>query len=136
MKRVILSLIFIVSLISISLAQPSGGWYNSSNNSNIIPVNVTQSATPAINTNNIINQITGLAQAITSFTTNLTGSPSDGSQLEIIITDNGTARALSWGASFASSTVTLPTTTVLNTPLRVFFQWSASLSQWICVGVA
>lgn len=39
-------------------------------------VSTTQSATPAINTNNgDIFTITGLAQAITSFTTNLTGTP-------------------------------------------------------------
>lgn len=36
--------------------------------------------------------MTGLAQAITSMTTNLTGTPVDGEMIEIIIVDNGTAR--------------------------------------------
>ena len=57
----------------------------------------TQAATPAINTDNgDIFQITGLAQAITSMTTNLTGTPVAGDMMMIQITDNGTARAITW----------------------------------------
>ena len=52
-------------------------------------VTTTQSATPTINTNNgDIFQITGLAQAITSFTTNLSGTPVNGEMICIQITDN------------------------------------------------
>lgn len=96
----------------------------------------TQSATPTINTDNTdVSSITGLAQAITSFTSNLSGTPvNDGDQLEIQITDNGTARAITWGTSFASTTVTLPTTTVISTRLRVFFEWNTVTSKWDCVG--
>lgn len=96
----------------------------------------TQSATPAINSDNTdMASITGLAQAITSMTTNLTGTPVQGDFLEIQITDNGTARAITWGASFVSSTITLPTTTVISTLLHVLFEWDATL-KWVCVGVA
>lgn len=97
-------------------------------------VSVTQSATPAINTNNgDIFEITGLAQAITSLTTNLTGNPTSGDMFELRITDNGTARAITAGASFGSSTVALPTTTVISTMLRILFQYD---TVWRCVGVA
>lgn len=97
----------------------------------------TQSATPTINTDNgDIFQITGLAQAITSFTTNLSGTPVAGDMMMIQITDNGTARAITWGASFASTTVTLPTTTVISTMLRVLFQRNNANNAWDCIGTA
>jgi len=97
-------------------------------------VTVTQSATPAINTNNgDIFEITGLAQAITSLTTSLTGNPVSGDMFELRITDNGTARAITAGASFGSSTVSLPTTTVISTMLRIMFQYD---TVWRCIAVA
>lgn len=100
-------------------------------------VTTTQSATPAINTDNTdIASITALAQAITSMTSSLTGTPSAGDYLMVQITDNGTARAISWGTSFESTTVTLPTTTVISTLLRVGFQWNATASKWDCIAVA
>lgn len=98
-------------------------------------VSTTQSATPTINTDNTdVATITGLAQAITSFTTNLSGTPVATDFLEIQITDNGSARAITWGASFAATTVALPTTTVTSTKLRVLFEWGGST--WDCVAVA
>ena len=98
---------------------------------------VMQSATPSINTDTMsVASITGLAQAITSMTTNLTGTPVDGQSLIIRITDNGTARAITWGASFEASTVALPTTTVISTMLIVGFLWNTATSKWRCVAVA
>ena len=95
------------------------------------------SATPTINTDNVdLYSITALAVAITSFTTNLTGTPVAGDGLIIEITDNGTARAITWGASFEASTVALPTTTVISTKLTVCFMWNSTTSKWRCVGVA
>lgn len=101
-------------------------------------VNTTQSATPTINTDNTdVVHITGLAQAITSMTTNLSGTPVAGDMIEINITDNGTGRAITWGASFeASATVALPTTTTASTRLDVVFIWNEATSKWRCVGVA
>lgn len=98
---------------------------------------VTQSATPTINTDNMdVAAITGLAQAITSMTTNLTGTPSQNDLLEIQITDNATARAITWGASFSNGgLVNLPTTTVLSVELRVLLEWDAT-TKWTCVAVA
>lgn len=101
-------------------------------------VATTQSATPTINTDNTdVSYITGLAQAITSMTTNLSGTPVNGDSLIISITDNGTARAITWGASFESSgTVTLPATTVLSTRLDVGFLWNIATSKWRCIATA
>lgn len=92
-------------------------------------------ATPTTNTDNVdIMNFTGLGTAITSMTTNLSGTPVDGDKLIIRFTDDGTARGITWGASFASTTVTLPTTTVISTMLRVGFEYSGST--WKCVALA
>jgi hypothetical protein len=98
---------------------------------------VTQSATPSINTNNgDIMQITGLAQAITSMSTNLTGNPVAWDMMMIQITDNWTARAITWGASYASTAnATLPTTTVVSTMLRILFQRDNANTIWDCISV-
>lgn len=95
-------------------------------------------ATPTINTDNYdVVRLTALATAITSMTTNLSGTPNDGDQLRISFTDDGTARAITWGTSFESSgNVTLPSTTVISTRLDVGFFWNAATSKWRCVGVA
>lgn len=96
----------------------------------------TSSATPTINTDNVdIYKLTAQAADITSFTTNLSGTPNDGDVLEIQIT--GTAsRAITWGASFVSSTVTLPTTTSSTATLTVIFQYYTTSSygnnKWVC----
>lgn len=101
-------------------------------------VSVTVSATPTINTDNgDFFEITGQNTAITSFTSNLSGTPTNGQTLWIAITDNGTARAITWGASFeASGNIALPTTTVISTRLDVAFIWNTVTSKWRCVGVA
>ena len=94
------------------------------------------SATPTLNTDSYdMMVITGQTAAITSFTTNLTGTPVNGQKLWISIT--GTAAvAITWGAKFESSTVTLPTTTVTTARLDVGFVWNAATSAWRCVGTA
>lgn len=98
---------------------------------------VTQAAAPAINTDNMdVASITALAQAVTSMTTNLTGTPNANDMLCIELTDNGTARAITWGAKFEATTVALPTTTVISTKLRVLFMWNTASTKWSCVGVA
>lgn len=99
--------------------------------------NTTSSGTPTINTDTVdFYELTSQAAAITSFTTNLTGTPVRAQTLWIAITDNGTARAITWGASFEASTVALPTTTVISTRLDVRFVWNTATSKWRCVGVA
>ncbi len=97
----------------------------------------TSSATPTINTDNVdVFTITALAAAITSMTTNLSGTPTAGQKLIIRIKDDGTARAITWGASFASRGGTLPTTTVAGKTMYVGFIWNEVASTWDCVSVA
>jgi hypothetical protein len=80
--------------------------------------------------------ITALAVAITSFTTNLTGTPVSGQKLMIRIKDNGTARAITWGASFQSSgAATLPTTTVVNKTHHIGFIYDEVATKWVCLAV-
>jgi hypothetical protein len=100
-------------------------------------VTVTQSATPSIDTDNgDIFSITGLAQAITSMTSGLTGTPSAGDLMMIQITDNGTARGLTFGTSFGATTIALPTTTVISTLLRMLFQYNPTNSKWEIIAQA
>lgn len=94
-------------------------------------------ATPTINTDNydLVN-LTAIAAAITSMTTNLTGTPVDGDHLLIRFTDNATARAITWGAKFGSSGVaTLLATTVISKVHTVGLMWDATKSLWICLAV-
>lgn len=90
----------------------------------------TSSATPTINTDNVDEYyITAQAEAITSFTTNLSGTPTLG-QLLFISVIGTAARAITWGASFANGPVALPTTTVTTTQLSVLLKWDGSI--WRC----
>jgi len=94
------------------------------------------SATPTLNTNNYdMMVITGQTVTITSFTTNLSGTPTNGQKLWISITGTG-AIAITWGASFEASTIALPTTTVTTNRLDVGFVWNAATSKWRCVATA
>jgi hypothetical protein len=96
---------------------------------------ITSSGTPTVNTDNtdFVN-ITAQAAAITSMTTNLSGTPAIGEVLVFQIKDNGTARAITWGASFTAKGAALPTTTVISKLLTVAFLWNGS--NWGCVGSA
>lgn len=99
---------------------------------------VASAAAPAINTDSVdLFRITAQAADITSMTTNLTGTPADGQQLTISITDNATPRAIAWGAKFeASGTVALPTTTSASVRLDVHFVWNTVTSAWRCAWVS
>jgi hypothetical protein len=94
----------------------------------------TSSATPTINTDNVdFYSLTAQTVDITSFTTNLSGTPTDGQTLWIAITGTA-ARAITWGTSFEASTIALPTTTVTTARLDVAFIWNSVTSKWRCVG--
>ncbi len=96
----------------------------------------TSSATPTINTDNYdMYTLTAQAVDITSFTTNLSGTPTDGQKLIIRITGTA-ARAITWGASFVASTVALPTTTVTTDMLTVGFIYDTVSAKWVCSAVA
>jgi hypothetical protein len=90
----------------------------------------TSSATPTINTDNVDEYyITAQTVDITSFTTNLSGTPTLGQTLFISVIGTA-ARAITWGASFGNGPVALPTTTVTTTELSVLFKYDGSI--WRC----
>lgn len=95
------------------------------------------SATPAINTDTTDQfNITALAAAITSMTSGLTGTPRDGQHLMVRFKDNGTARAITWGASFVSSGIaTLLATTVISKTHLVGLIYDSAAAKWVCVAV-
>jgi len=96
----------------------------------------TSSATPTINTDDVdYYELTAQTADITSFTTNLSGTPTKAQNLWISITGTA-ARAITWGASFEASTVALPTTTVTTNRLDVGFKWNDVTSKWRCVAKA
>jgi hypothetical protein len=93
----------------------------------------TSSATPTINTDNYdFYSLTAQTEAITSFTTNLSGTPTEGQKLWIAITGTA-ARAITWGTSFEAGAVALPTTTVTTARLDVGFVWNTVTSKWRCM---
>jgi hypothetical protein len=98
---------------------------------------ITSAAAPTVNTDNCdCVTITAQAEAITSMTTNLSGTPTNFQKLIYRIKDNGTARAITWGASFAARGVALPTTTVISKVLYVGFLYNTVTSTWDCVASA
>lgn len=98
---------------------------------------ITSSGTPTINTDNCdVVTITALAAAITSMTTNLSGTPTNFQPLIFRILDDGTARAITWGSKFQAMGVALPTTTTISKVLTVGFLYDTVDSKWGCVAVA
>lgn len=118
---------------------PSISSTNTLTNKRITPrVNtVASSATPTINTDTTdIFTITALAAAITSMTTNLSGTPSGGDKLQIRIKDNATPRTIAWGTSFASSGVaTLLATTATSKTHWVQLEYDDVTAKWVCMAV-
>lgn len=98
---------------------------------------ISSSGTPTINTDNCdAVDITALAAAITSMTTNLSGTPVNFQKLWFRIKDNGTARTITWGSSYQSSGVAaLPTTTVTSKTHEIGFIYNSTAAKWVCVCV-
>lgn len=114
-------------------------WTETLTNKRIVPrvTSITSSATPTINTDNCdAVTITALATAITSMTTNLTGTPNNFDKLIFRIKDDGTARAITRWSSFEAKGVALPTTTVISKVLTVLFIYDSVTSKRWCVASA
>lgn len=95
---------------------------------------IVSNATPTINTDTTDTvDITALATAITSMTTNLSGSPVNFQRLMFRIKDNGGAQSITWGAAFIAMGVDLPTTTVAGKILVVGFIYDSTTGRWGCI---
>jgi hypothetical protein len=64
-----------------------------------------------------------------------TGTPVDGNKLMFRILDNGTARALTWDATYTVIGTTLPTTTTANKTTYVGCVYNANNTRWDVVAV-
>ena len=64
-----------------------------------------------------------------------TGTPVDGNKLIIRILDNGTARALTWNATYTVIGAVLPTTTIVNKTIYVGCIYNANNTRWDVVAV-
>jgi hypothetical protein len=78
-------------------------------------------------------KFTALGTAVTSMTTSLTGTPVLGQKLLLSFTDDGTARGITWGASFQSGPATLLATTVISKQHWVGLVYDGS--KWTCFAV-
>jgi hypothetical protein len=65
-----------------------------------------------------------------------TGTPVDGDKLIFRILDNGTARTLTWNATYTVIGVTLPTTTTANKTVYVGCIYNANNTRWDVIAVA
>jgi hypothetical protein len=65
-----------------------------------------------------------------------TGTPVDGDKLIFRILDNGTARALTWNATYTVIGVTLPTTTTISKTTYVGCIYNANNTRWDVIAVA
>ena len=64
-------------------------------------------------------------------------TPSDGEMIRIRITDDSTARAISFGTNYvAKGGIGLPTTTTVDKRLEMGFEWDAALSKYVLVALA
>lgn len=96
-------------------------------------VAITLSATPAINTDNLdVAQILSMTVAITSLSTNLTGTPTSEQPLMVVFS-SASALAIAHGASFQAGPGPLLTTTVAGKTHRAFYVWDAVLSKFLCM---
>ena len=71
---------------------------------------------------------TGLTQATTIAAP--TGTPVDGQRLMFRLLDNGTARALTWNATYTVMGVTLPTTTTLSKTSYIGCMYNSNNTRW------
>jgi hypothetical protein len=90
------------------------------------------SLTPSVATADVY-AYTALAAGLTINAPN--GTPLDGDKLMFRLLDNGTARALTWNATYTVIGVTLPTTTTANKTTYVGCIYNANNTRWDVIAV-
>jgi hypothetical protein len=94
---------------------------------------VTSSATVTpVSTNDIV---TITAQAVGLTLANPTGTFVEGQALMIRIKDNGTARAITFGADYRAIGITLPTTTVISKTMYLGIIYNSTDGKWDVLGL-
>jgi hypothetical protein len=100
-------------------------------NKRITPrVNTVASAATITPTTDLSDMYTVTALATNATIAAPTGTPTDGQRLLLRIEDNGTARTLTWNATYRVIGVTLPTTTVANKTLYIGCIYNATDTFW------
>lgn len=97
------------------------------------PVPKLQSVTTAATVTadaNVDELVVVTAQAAALLLANPSGSPAQGQALVYRIKDNGTARAITYGAKFRGLGVTLPTTTVISKTLYIACVYNLTDDKW------
>ncbi len=94
---------------------------------------VTSSATVTPTSTNDIVTIT--AQAVGLTLANPTGTFVEGQSLMIRIKDNGTARAITFGANYRAIGITLPTTTVISKTMYLGIIYNSTDGKWDILGL-
>lgn len=94
---------------------------------------VTSAATVTATSTNDLVKITAQAEALTL--ANPTGTFTEGQALLFRIKDNGTARAITYGAKFRALGVTLPTTTTISKTTYLGVIYNATDDKFDVLGV-
>lgn len=94
---------------------------------------VTSSATVTPTSTNDLVTITAQAAALTL--ANPTGTFVEGQSLMIRIKDNGTARAITFGADYRAIGITLPTTTVISKTMYLGIIYNSTDGKWDILGL-
>jgi len=105
-------------------------------NKRIDPRDVTTTTATSLTPDVAVGDIycyTALASALTINAP--TGTPTNGDKLIFRLLDNGTARALTWDATYTAIGVTLPTTTVINKTTYVGCIYNSNNTRWDVVAV-
>lgn len=121
------------SLTLATVAVPTISSTHTFTNKRITPraAQIASNATPTFNTDSLdLLSITALAVAITSMTTNMSGTPTNGQKLSIRIKDNGTSRAITWGTKFLAKGATLLTATVAGKLWTGTFEYDTVTAAW------
>ena len=96
-------------------------------------VSTASSATPTPTGDRKLNELYITALAAAAEFQAPSGTPVNGNKLIIRVKDDGTARALTWNAIYASRGATLPTTTVLGKYHYIGLIYNSTASKWDCV---
>jgi hypothetical protein len=105
-------------------------------NKRIDPRNVVAASASSVTPDVSVGDIYAFTALAAALTINAPiGTPTDGDKLIFRILDNGTARALTWNATYTVIGVTLPTTTTISKTTYVGCIYNANNTRWDVIAV-